>query len=327
MLAMRFEAVGRPLHLQELATPVPVAMQVLVRVAACAVCRTDLHVVDGELPEPKLPLTPGHEIVGHVVAVGDAVEGIIVGQRVGVAWLGWSCGHCAFCQRGEENLCPSARFTGYQLDGGFATHVLADARYVFALPPGYSDQDAAPLMCAGLIGYRSLKLAGEGRRLGLYGFGAAAHIAIQVARSRDQEVYAFVRPGDVAGQNFAREMGAVWAGGSDQPPPFALDAAILFAPVGALVPTALRAIRPGGRVICGGIHMSDIPGFPYAALWGERSVASVANLTRADGEEFLALAGQIKIHTHTLAYRLDEANTALADVRGGRIKGAAVLLP
>ncbi len=327
MRAMRFEAVGRPLHLQESPTPVPNAMQVLVKVAACAVCRTDLHVVDGELCEPKLPLTPGHEIVGYIIGLGDAVEGFVRGQRVGIPWLGWSCGCCEFCLRGEENLCPSARFTGYQIDGGFATHVLADARYVFALPDGYCDQDAAPLMCAGLIGYRSLKLAGQATRLGLYGFGAAAHIAIQVARSRGQEVYAFTRPGDASAQSFARQMGAVWAGGSDQPPPVRLDAAILFAPVGALVPTALRAIRPGGRVICGGIHMSDIPSFPYAILWGERSLASVANLTRADAKEFLALAGQIKIRTHTIAYRLDEANAALDDVRGGRINGAAVLLP
>lgn len=327
MRAMRFEAVGTPLRLQECATPVPGPMQVLVKVAACAVCRTDLHVVDGELAEPKLPLTPGHEIIGHVEALGRGVQDFALGQRVGIAWLGWSCGRCEFCQRGEENLCPSARFTGYQLDGGFATHVLADARYVFALPAGYSDEEAAPLMCAGLIGYRSLKMAGNGTRLGLYGFGAAAHIAIQVAQSRGQEVYAFVRPGDQAAQNFARQMGAVWAGGSDQTPPAVLDAAILFAPVGALVPTALRAVRPGGRVICGGIHMSDIPSFPYAILWGERSVTSVANLTRADAEEFLALAGKIRIHTHTIAYRLDEANAALDDVRRGGINGAAVLLP
>ena len=327
MRAMRFEAVGKPLHLQECPTPVPDTMQVLVKVSACAVCRTDLHVVDGELAEPKLPLIPGHEIIGHIAALGPGVKDFVLGERVGIAWLGWSCGHCDFCRRGEENLCPSARFTGYQLDGGFATHVLADARYVFALPAGYSDQEAAPLMCAGLIGYRSLKMAGSGTRLGLYGFGAAAHIAIQVARSRGQEVYAFVRPGDKAAQSFAREMGAVWAQGSDEPAPVALDAAIVFAPVGALVPMALRAVRPGGRVICGGIHMSDIPGFPYAILWGERSVSSVANLTRADAEEFLALAGRIKIRTHTTAYRLDEANAALEDLRDGRINGAAVLLP
>lgn len=327
MRSMRFEAVGQPLHLQEQPTPVPAKTEVLVEVSACAVCRTDLHVVDGDLTQPKLPLTPGHEIVGHIVAMGEQVQGLALGQRVGIPWLGWTCGTCAFCRRGEENLCPSARFTGYQIDGGFATHALADARYVFALPDGYSDEEAAPLLCAGLIGYRSLKMAASAARLGLYGFGAAAHIAIQVARSRGQEVYAFVRPGDEAACSFARDMGAVWAAGSDAAPPVALDAAIVFAPVGALVPVALRAVRPGGRVVCGGIHMSDIPSFPYAILWGERSLRSVANLTRADAEEFLTLAGQIRIHTHTISYRLEAANEALADLRAGRISGAAVLIP
>jgi propanol-preferring alcohol dehydrogenase len=285
-----------------------------------------LHVVDGELTEPKLPLVPGHEIVGTVVEKGQRAERFAVGQRVGVPWLGWTCGTCSYCRSGRENLCDRARFTGYQLDGGYAEHTLVDERYTFALPAGYSAAEAAPLLCAGLIGYRSLVMAGEGRRLGLYGFGAAAHIIAQVARHQGREVHAFTRPGDAEGQQFARELGAVWVGGSDQSPPEPLDAAILFAPVGALVPQALRAVAKGGRVVCAGIHMSDIPAFPYQLLWGERTVCSVANLTRWDGEEFLALAPRVPVRTTVQTFPLEKANEALQQLRTGRIRGAAVLL-
>jgi propanol-preferring alcohol dehydrogenase len=300
---------------------------VRVAVSACAVCRTDLHVVDGELPKPKLPLIPGHEIVGRVSAVGSEVTGLKEGDRVGIPWLGWTCGVCEFCRQGRENLCMNARFTGYQIDGGFAEETTADVDYVFPVPNSYSDEAAAPLLCAGLIGWRSLKAAGEAKRLGLYGFGAAAHIVAQVGRHRQQEVYAFVRPGDVKAEEFARAMGATWAGPSDAIPPHELDAAIIFAPVGALVPQALRAVKPGGTVVCGGIHMSDIPAFPYALLWGERSVSSVANLTRNDAREFLAFAATHPIHTATTHYALGDANLALSDLRDGRLTGAAVLIP
>ena len=310
---------------QERRAPAP--EQVRIRVAACAVCRTDLHVVDGELPDPKLPIVPGHEIAGRIEALGTAVSGFREGDRVGVPWLGWTCGVCEFCLSGRENLCQRARFTGYQIDGGFADLVYADARYVFPLPASYGDEEAAPLLCAGLIGWRALKTAGEGKRLGLYGFGAAAHIAVQVARHRGQEVYAFVRPGDDKARAFALSMGAVWAGDSDKPPPEPLDAAIIFAPVGDLVPQALRAVKPGGSVVCGGIHMSDIPRFPYSILWHERSLRSIANLTRADAKEFLTLAPLIPVRCETVRYPLEQANEALDDLRSGRLTGAAVLVP
>jgi propanol-preferring alcohol dehydrogenase len=327
MRAMILEAPRQPLRATDLEFHPAGPDQVLLRVHACGVCRTDLHVVDGELTEPKLPLVPGHEIVGTVVEKGERVERFAFGERVGVPWLGWTCGSCPYCQSGRENLCDRARFTGYQLDGGYAEYALADQRYVFPLPAGYDDARAAPLLCAGLIGYRSLVLAGDGRRLGLYGFGAAAHIIIQVARHQGREVYAFSRPGDAEGQQFARDLGAVWAGASDQPPPVELDAAILFAPVGQLVPLALRSVAKGGIVVCAGIHMSDIPSFPYQLLWGERTVRSVANLTRRDGEEFLALAPQVPVRTEVETFPLVQANEALARLRQGRIRGAAVLLP
>jgi propanol-preferring alcohol dehydrogenase len=301
--------------------------QVRIAVSACGVCRTDLHVVDGELTDPRLPIVPGHEIIGRVVALGDGVDPSKLGERVGVPWLGWACGACEACLRGEENLCPFARFTGHQIDGGYADETVADARYVFPVPPNYDDQEAAPLMCAGLIGWRCLDMAGNASRLGLYGFGAAAHIVIQVALARGQRVFAFVRPGDEKAKSFALRMGAHWAGDSDQPAPEPLDAAILFAPAGALVPAALAAVRHGGTVVCGGIHMSDIPSFPYELLWHERVVRSVANLTRADAEEFLAFAATTKIRTETRAYRLSDANQALDDLRHGRFSGAAVLVP
>lgn len=330
MRGMVLEKPGEALRQVDMPLRNPGPGEVRIKVAVCAVCRTDLHVVDGELPSPKLPIVPGHEIVGRVEAVGSGVTRFRSGERVGVPWLGWTCGACEFCRRGQENLCPKARFTGYQIDGGFAEYTIADERYVFALPQGYEDESVAPLMCAGLIGWRSLKAAGapdSARRIGLYGFGAAAHIAVQVARHRGQEVYGFVRPGDAKAQAFARAMGAVWAGDSDTPAPVALDAAIIFAPAGELVPQALRAIRPGGRVVCGGIHMSDVPSFPYAILWGERSVASVANLTRQDAEEFLALAEHVHLRTETVRYPLSEANTALLNLRVGDLSGAAVLVP
>ena len=326
MRAMTLPAAGRPLELRQVARPEPGPGQVLVRVHACGVCRTDLHVVDGELSEPKLPLVPGHEVVGRVAAVGAGVETISEGMRVGVPWLGWTCGTCPYCRSGRENLCPSARFTGYQIDGGYADYLVVDARYAFAIYGDYTDAEAAPLLCAGLIGHRSLKKAGDGRRLGIYGFGAAAHIVAQVARWEGREIYAFVRPGDGAAADFARGLGAVWAGPSDAPAPEPLDAAIIFAPVGALVPAALRAVAPGGRVVCAGIHMSDIPPFPYDILWREKEIVSVANLTRRDGEEFLALAPRVPVKTTVETYRLEDANYALNNLRSGHVHGAAVLL-
>ncbi|GBD17291.1 putative alcohol dehydrogenase AdhA [bacterium HR26] len=326
MRAMVLTEPGRPLELRELPLPEPGPGQVQLRVRACGVCRTDLHVFDGELPEPKLPLVLGHQIVGVVTKLGEGVNRFAVGDRVGVPWLGWTCGRCRYCLSGRENLCDEARFTGYQLDGGYAEYAAADARYCFPIPEGYPDLQAAPLLCAGLIGYRALRLAGEAERLGLYGFGASAHIVAQVARYRGQRVYAFTRPGDIEGQQFARELGAVWAGGSDQLPPEPLDAAIIFAPSGGLVPQALRAVAKGGVVVCAGIHMSDIPSFPYEILWGERVLRSVANLTRQDGEEFLALAPRVPVQTTVQGYPLEEANRALEDLRAGRIHGAAVLV-
>ena len=325
MRGMVLDAPRAPLRLASLPVPSPGAEQVLIRVHACAVCRTDLHVVDADLTEPKLPLIPGHEIVGTIAAVGAGVERFAIGDRVGVPWLGWTCGACAFCRSGRENLCAKARFTGYQIDGGYGEFTLADQRYSFAIPEGYSDTEAAPLLCAGLIGYRSLRMAGEAHRLGLYGFGAAAHIIAQVARWQGREVYAFTSPGDIEAQAFARELGAVWAGGSDQSPPEMLDAAIIFAPVGPLVPTALRAVARGGTVVCAGIHMSPIPSFSYDILWGERVVRSVANLTRRDGDEFLQLAPKVPVMTRTVPYPLERANQALDDLRAGRLQGAAVL--
>ncbi len=324
---MVLERVGAPLRAIEKRARALDPGEVRIAVSACAVCRTDLHVVDGELSDPKLPIVPGHEIVGRVRELGTGVVHLKVGDRVGVPWLGWTCGVCEFCRRGEENLCPRARFTGYQIDGGFADETIADARYVFPLPADYADEEAAPLMCAGLIGWRSLKAAGDAKRLGFYGFGAAAHLAVQAARHRGQEIYGFVRPGDEKAKAFARHMGAVWAGDSTAPPPVPLDAAIIFAPAGELVPAALRAVRPGGRVVCGGIHMSDIPSFPYEILWHERSLASVANLTRKDGEEFLALVGEFRLRTETTRYALADANRALDDLRAGNLSGAAVLVP
>ena len=327
MLAMRLEGAGQPLKLNLTPSLSPGAGQVQIAVCACAVCRTDLHVVDGELPNLKLPIIPGHEIVGRVTKLGAGVTQLKLGDRVGVAWLGWTCGTCEFCQRGSENLCALARFTGYQIDGGFASETTADARFVFALPDGYSDQEAAPLMCAGVIGWRALKAAGRCSRLGLYGFGAAAHIVVQIARSRGQEVFAFVRPGDEKARAFALAMGASWAGGSDEASPQQLDAAIIFAPIGELVPAALRAVQRGGTVVCGGIYMSDIPSFPYSVMWGERTVRSVANLCRRDAEEFLAFAATTRIRVASVPYPLTDANTALSDLRSGRLTGAAVLIP
>jgi propanol-preferring alcohol dehydrogenase len=305
----------------------PGPREVLLRVHACGVCRTDLHIVDGELADPKLPLVPGHEIVATVEICGAQVEKLQPGMRVGVPWLGWTCGVCDYCRSGRENLCDRAKFTGYQIDGGYAEYTTADERFCFPIPERFSSQDAAPLMCAGLIGYRALRFAGDAKRLGLYGFGAAAHIAAQVARHRGQEVFAFTKPGDAAGQAFARSLGAVWAGGSDVAPPEKLEAAVIFAPVGAIVPAALAATGKGGIVVCAGIHMSDIPAFPYAILWEERIIRSVANLTRADGEEFLAVAGKANIQTTTVPFALADANIALDRLRSGDIEGAAVLLP
>ena len=326
MRAMVLEKAGEPLRLEERAVPEPAADQVLVRVRACGVCRTDLHVVDGELPDPKLPLVPGHEVVGTVAARGREVARFEEGERVGIPWLGWTCGTCRFCAAGRENLCERAKFTGYTLDGGYADYALVDARYAFPIHGDYSDAEAAPLLCAGLIGYRSLKLAGEAERLGLYGFGAAAHIVAQVARYQGRKVFAFVRPGDAEAKAFALELGAVWAGDSGEVPPEELDAAIIYAPVGALVPAALRALAPGGTVVCAGIHMSDIPSFPYEILWHERKVLSVANLTRRDGEEFLELAPKAGIATTVEPVPLEDANEALARLREGRLRGAAVLI-
>lgn len=327
MRAMVLEKPGTALSERHLGRPALQSGEVRVRIAACAVCRTDLHVVDGELPNPKLPIVPGHEIVGHVMEIGPGVTQFVAGERVGIPWLGWTCGVCEFCRRGEENLCPNARFTGYQIDGGYAEETIADARFVFPLPDNYGDSEAAPLLCAGLIGWRALKASGPANSVGLYGFGAAAHLTVQAARYRGQRAFGFVRPGDEKGKAFARAMGAEWAGDSSQSPPVPLDAAIIFAPVGELVPQALRAVRPGGRVVCGGIHMSDIPSFPYAILWGERSVSSVANLTRKDAEEFLALARAMKFRIETKTYALPDANRALSDLRRGAVSGAAVLVP
>jgi propanol-preferring alcohol dehydrogenase len=325
MRAMVLNQAGTPLEARDIAVPSPEAGQVRLTVSACAVCRTDLHVVDGELSDPKLPLILGHEIVGHVDAVGDGVEHIARGDRVGVPWLGWTCGTCAYCRSGRENLCARAKFTGYTIDGGYAEQTMADARYCFPIPDAFGDLEAAPLLCAGLIGYRSLRAAGDARRLGLYGFGAAAHIIAQVAAHEGREVFAFTKAGDRAGQHFARSLGAVWAGGSDEQPPESLDAAILFAPVGALVPAALRAVMRGGIVVCAGIHMSDIPSFPYRILWEERTVTSVANLTRRDGEEFFPVAARVPVRTQVQPYPLERANEALDALREGRVIGAAVL--
>jgi alcohol dehydrogenase, propanol-preferring len=327
MRAQVLTAAGRPLAATELPAPRPGPQQLLIAVRACAVCRTDLHVVDGELPDPKLPLVPGHEIIGTVVERGEAVDRFAIGDRVGVPWLGWTCGVCEYCRSGRENLCDRARFTGYQIDGGYAELTVADERYCFAIDPRYGDVEAAPLMCAGLIGYRTLRMAGEARLIGIYGFGAAAHIVAQVARHQGRRLFAFTRPGDRAAEDFARALGAEWAGGSDEPPPEPLDAALIFAPVGALVPVALAVTKKGGTVVSGGIHMSDIPSFPYRILWGERVVRSVANLTRRDAEEFLALAPEAGIKTETVTYPLARANDALADLRNGALQGAAVLVP
>jgi propanol-preferring alcohol dehydrogenase len=326
MRAMLLDAPGRPLRSAELPVPEPGPGEVLVRVLACGVCRTDLHLVDGELPEPKLPVVPGHEIVGEVAALGPGVDGLALGRRVGVPWLGQTCGACRFCRSERENLCDAPLFTGYTRNGGYAEFTVADARYCFPLPDG-DPVAQAPLLCAGLIGFRAYRMAGEGRRLGLYGFGAAAHILAQIAKADGREVYAFTRPGDTAAQAFARRLGAVWVGGSDERPPVPLDAAIVFAPVGSLVPTALRAVDKGGVVVLGGIHMSDIPAFPYRILWEERVVRSVANLTRADGLGLFAKLARTPVVTETVRFPLEAANEALADLRAGRLQGAAVLVP
>ena len=338
MRAMVLETARTPLRMRERPTPVPAAREILLEVAACGVCRTDLHVVDGELANPKLPLIPGHEIVGRVAVLGADVAGFAVGERIGVPWLGYTCGVCPYCRAGRENLCDRPLFTGYTRDGGYATHTLADARFCFPLPERRDDAEIAPFLCAGLIGWRSYRMAGaqwkgqgagsEGeslKALGLYGFGAAAHILAQVATWQRRRVYAFTRGGDTAAQAFARSLGAVWAGGSDEMPPERLDAAIIFAPVGALVPLALKAVKKGGRVVCGGIHMSDIPSFPYSLLWEERHVVSVANLTRADAREFLDIVPRAGVKTEVTRYPLDAANDALSDLREGRLQGAAVL--
>ena len=331
--AMELPAPGRPLQqVWRERRPLPGAGQVRIRVAVCGVCRTDLHLIDGDLAHPGHPVVPGHEIVGRIDALGDSVtggvHGLAVGDRVGVPWLGWTCGTCSHCLAGRENLCDRARFTGWQIDGGYAQHAVADARYVFKLPERYADDEAAPLLCAGLIGYRAYAMAGpDAQRIGLYGFGAAAHLIAQVAVAQRREVFAFTRAGDDAAQALARSLGVAWAGSSDDAPPAKLDAALLFAPVGALVPTALRAVRKGGTVVCAGIHMSDIPSFPYAWLWGERRIVSVANLTRRDGDEFLALAPKVPVRTEVTRFPLEEANEALLRLRRGALQGAAVLLP
>jgi len=327
MRAMVLDRPKTPLVMRERPVPTPAPGEVLVEVKACGVCRTDLHVVDGELEHPKLPIVPGHEIVGRVAAIGQGVSGFTLGERVGVPWLGATCGVCRYCREGAENLCDHPVFTGYTRDGGFATHAVADARYCFPLGETGDDAEIAPWLCAGLIGWRSNRMAGEGETLGLYGFGAAAHILAQVARWQGRRVYAFTRAGDKAAQDFARSLGAVWAGGSEELPPEPLDAAIIFAPVGALVPAALKAVRKGGRVICGGIHMSDIPSFPYALLWEERRIQSVANLTRADAHEFLEMAPRVGVKCEITRYPLTRANEALSDLREGRLQGAAVLIP
>ncbi len=325
MRAMVMSAASSPLEQRQVSRPEPGTGQLLIQVSACAVCRTDLHVLDGDLTEPKLPLVPGHEIVGRVLELGRNVSGFEQGQRVGVPWLGWTCGSCRYCKSDRENLCESARFTGYQIDGGYAEYAVADARFCFPIPAGFPDLQAAPLLCAGLIGYRSLVAAGDAERLGLYGFGAAAHIIAQVARFQGRRVFAFTREGDSDAQAFARQLGAEWAGASGEMPPEELDAAIIFAPVGLLVPAALEAVAPGGTVVCAGIHMSDIPSFPYDILWRERTVCSVANLTRRDGDEFMTLAPEVPVRTHVETYSLEEANEALEDLREGRLQGAAVL--
>ena len=326
MLAMVLEAARLPLKLMELPRQSPGPNQISIRIHACAICRTDLHVVDGELSDPKLPLIPGHQIVGVVSEIGPQVKQFRLGDRVGVPWLGWTCGKCRYCGAGRENLCDWAKFTGYQIDGGYAEYALADERFCFHLPDSYSDLQAAPLMCAGLIGYRSLVMTGDAESLGFYGFGASAHILIQVARFQGRKIYAFTRPGDIAGQQFACSLGAEWASDSTQSPPEMLDGAIIFAPAGDLVPTALRAVRKGGVVVCAGIHMSDIPSFPYSILWGERVVKSVANLTRKDGEEFLALAPKVPITIQIETYPLSAANEALQSLRSGAMQGSGVLI-
>jgi propanol-preferring alcohol dehydrogenase len=326
MRAMLFDGPGRALHPVDLPVPEPGAGQVLIRIKACAVCRTDLHVIDGELAQPKLPLIPGHEIIGQVTKLGPGISRFDIGARVGVPWLGWTCGECAYCRTDRENLCDRAKFTGYTLDGGYAEYTVADERFCFPIADLYSDPEAAPLLCAGLIGYRSLLKAGGGKRIGIYGFGAAAHIVAQVARYQQREIYAFNRPGNERANQFALSLGAVWAGGSNELPPKMLDAAIIFAPAGELVPQALKAVGKGGVVVCGGIHMSDIPAFSYSILWEERSICSVANLTRRDGEEFMALAPKIPVRTETESFSLEEANEALGRLRAGKIQGAAVLV-
>ena len=326
MRAMILDSAGSPLRTAEIPVPKPEPEQVLIRVHACAVCRTDLHVVDGELRGPKLPLIPGHQIVGTVIETGRHVERFAAGDRVGVPWLGWTDNTCRYCLTGRENLCDNARFTGYQIDGGYAEYTVADHRFCFPIPTGHLDLQAAPLLCAGLIGYRSLRMTGDAERLGIYGFGAAAHIIAQVALHQGRRIFAFTSPGDEEAQGFALELGAVWAGGSTEPPPEELDAAIIFAPVGPLVTAALQAVAKGGVVVCGGIHMSDIPSFPYEILWGERVVRSVANLTRKDGEEFLTLAPQVPVHTEVVPFPLEQANEALNALRSGEIRGAAVLV-
>jgi propanol-preferring alcohol dehydrogenase len=326
MRAMVLKRLGERLVIEERPDPTPKPGHIRIRIEACGVCRTDLHVVDGELSDPKLPIVPGHEVVGRVEAAGEGVA-LVIGARVGAAWLAHADGICPYCASGRENLCDAPLFTGYTRDGGYASHMTAEAAFVFPLSEDLNPVEAAPMLCAGLIGWRSLKMAGDGRTIGIYGFGAAAHIIAQVCNWQGRRVFAFTRPGDAAGQAFARSMGAEWAGGSDQAPPEPLDAAILFAPVGALVPAALAAVRKGGRVVCGGIHMSDVPAFPYSILWEERSIASVANLTRADGREFLEIASRARVRTTTTPYPLDKANEALDDLRNGRLEGAAVLVP
>ena len=327
MRAMLLDQPRMPLRLAHVPVPMPADHEVLLRVTACGVCRTDLHIADGELAPHKSPLIMGHEVVGVIVKEGRNAGSLAVGERVGVPWLGGTCGHCGFCESGHENLCDNARFTGYDKDGGYAEYAVADARYCFRIPDKYDDLHAAPLLCAGLIGYRAYAMAGDAERIGIYGFGAAAHIIAQVARQQGRQVYAFTRPGDTRSQAFALSLGAAWAGDSGMMPPVALDAAIIFAPLGALVPQALAATRKGATVVCAGIHMSDIPSFAYGLLWGERTVRSVANLTRADGEEFFALAGNIDIRTSPTGFKLEQANEALAALRAGQFDGAAVLLP
>ena len=322
---MVLEQPGKPLALRDVPKPKPEPGQLLVRVKTCAICRTDLHLVDGELPNPKLPLIPGHQIVGRIEEIGENVQGFSPGERLGIPWLGWTDGECAYCRSDRENLCDRAKFTGYTIDGGYAEFAVVDARFCFRLPNEYGDIEVAPLLCAGMLGYRSYRKTGEAPRIGIYGFGNAAHLISQIAVYQGRKIFAFTRPGDKAGQESARKLGAVWAGGSDERPPEKLDAAIIFAPVGALVPKALRVLTKGGIVVCGGIHMSDIPSFPYVDLWGERAICSVANLTRRDGEEFLEIAPRVPVKTKTQTFPLEEANTALKKFRSGQLNGAAVL--